>query len=229
MDNFFELERRCRKYHIKKWMKPVSILFLLVVIALVIYFSLSDKKTDSQKIIVVEKNVTNIVVNKKISNKVIKKEENNLTNKEKDNLKKIPTLKVEFNLNKITTTKKENSTTKKSPKQIKEPINIELKPKEKEVETKKLIITTKLSSFKKSFELMNLYFNNEDYVKAKEWAIKANKVKPYNEDVWNIYALSLYRLDEKQKAIEVLETYLKYKESQKLENTLKIIEQGENK
>jgi hypothetical protein len=229
MNNFFELEKKCKKYHRQKLI-PIYILFLLILVSIVVlYFLFSNKKAESKKN-TLDKNVTHIVLKKKISNKVIKKE-NNKTNKkvvfkEEYISKKIPTLKVELDLNGINDDNY-SITQKLLPKQIKQPIQIEVKPKE--AEPKKLIITKELPSFEKSFALMNLYFNDRNYVKAKKWAISASKVKPYNEDVWNIYALSLYYLHKKQKAIEVLESYLKYKNSKKLENTLKKIKQGKNR
>ena len=242
MNNFFELEKKCKKYHqkrlLKLWLLPFFILLLILVA--VFYFlknqpekkSLQPQTKPQTKKIQIKKTIIH-------KNKPIKKEENITKTEPKPQPKKliqppketIPTLKAKIDLDMIDfsenkkhfSDKKEENITKQHTKIVE--IN-KTKPLKKEKTKSGLIITKEFPSFETSFKLMNLYYKDEDYAKAKEWAIKASKVKPKDEEVWRIYALSLYKLNNKNKAIKVLKTYLQYQESEKIKETLKQIEEG---
>jgi tetratricopeptide (TPR) repeat protein len=229
MNNFFELEKRCKRYHKKRYIKffIIPIILLLILLALA-YYTLNittatnkiEKKIEYNKTKIIDKNITyNEKIIKKELNKTI---EQNIT-KDQISLEKedkIPVLAPKINLDMIDTKKIETNKKTIEKKEEKE------KTKPKKEDSKIVISTQELPSFDTSFKLMNVYFEDGDYEKSKEWAVKASKMQPQNEDIWKVYALSLYKLNKKDKAIKVLKTYLKYRKSTKIENILKSIEGG---
>jgi tetratricopeptide (TPR) repeat protein len=80
--------------------------------------------------------------------------------------------------------------------------------------TTSLTLQTVLAKIKK-------YYENGDYDDAINWCKIGSKINNKNDDIWSYYALSLYKRGEKEKAIKVLKTYLKYRKSQKIEKIIK--------
>jgi tetratricopeptide (TPR) repeat protein len=240
MNNFFELEKKCKKYYQKKTIILYSFLFILAILIITFLYLFSDEKVENRVIKEPKKEETKSLnqevknVNKK-SNIVEKNVSKKLETKKEIVLKEdevIPTLEakinldmIEFNKNVLPNTKK--TINKETNKTVVEVNQTEINKTIKTEKPKRVIITTKeLPSFTTSFKLMNLYFKDGDYEKSKEWAVKASKIEPQNEEIWRVYALSLYKLNKKDKAIKVLKTYLQYKKSTKIEQTLKLIEEG---
>lgn len=60
------------------------------------------------------------------------------------------------------------------------------------------------------------YFDN-DYKQAGIWAKRANQLDRNQEEAWLLYAKSVYALDNREKAVRILNIYLQYKKSSKAE------------
>ena len=227
MNNFFELEKRYKKYRFKQIFGILKyvLLALVIIVLLIVAYLYFNKESAHTKI---EKSKSKPIISKPIKQKILPThkviKDKNISKPEstkKLKTEKIPTFKAIINLDMIDFKKEDHKI-----KQKNQTKNIKLVKTKKEESARVIISTKVVPSFETSFKLMNLYFKDEDYIKSKEWAIKASKIKPQNEDVWRIYALSLYKLNKKNEAIKVLKIYLKYKQSIKIEKTLESIEKG---
>lgn len=64
------------------------------------------------------------------------------------------------------------------------------------------------------------HFKNGDYENSLKWAKEANTLDREKEDAWIIYAKSLYNLDKRESAKQVLAFYLKFQNSQQVQELL---------
>ena len=90
----------------------------------------------------------------------------------------------------------------------------------------KLTLPQMLQNYKKhpSIDLANMianeYYQQKEYQKAMQWAIKANELDKDNEQSWILYAKSAYKLGQKQKAINALKIYLRKHPSKRVKKLL---------
>ena len=224
MDEFLELEKKCKKLKAKKLIIYIGLVLILtiLIIGLYLFFKPSKpkkiektipkkiEKKVNQKIKKTPKEINKTI--KIIKPKIKKVEPIKPQPKEHKEIKiikkptKIPQWKVEFNLDEI------NLTTPKPI--IKKPIT----------QQSQKVFKTQTISFDKALKLAKFYYNNEEYQDSMKWCKIASNIDNTNEEIWKLYALNLEKLNQKQKAIEVLKTYLKYKDSIELKLILKRLE-----
>jgi len=116
---------------------------------------------------------------------------------------------------------------------IKKPIKKVTKDKiekEKKVskENTKVNLQTQALTLQVAIGNIKNYYKIGDYQNAIKWCKIASRIDNTNEDVWVYYALSLYKTGQKDKAKEVLNTYLKYKDSKRVRNILKRLKWWKN-
>ena len=212
MNDFFELEKKCKKIKRKKFIKIflsfLSMIFILIG-GIFIYNYLNKpepkaqiKKTQPQPKVIKP-------IQKPKPKKVIKKEI-------KTEIKEKP-LDIEIDLNNI----KQPIIKQKKTKPIQKP-----KPKKvikKEPKPKK-ILQEETVSFEKAIKLATLYYNNGNYQNSIKWCKIASKLDNTNEKVWKLYALNLEKIGQKKKAIKVIKTYLQYRDSLDLKYLLERLE-----
>ena len=223
MDEFLELEKKCKKLQAKKIIKYFMLL-IIVSLSIGLYLFMQPKpksyKAHKETIIKVKSKPIKKDINKTIHKVIeIKKEEpkkvkevNKTIIKKVVKPIKIPEWNIEFKLDEINITTKVKTNTK-----IKE-----IKPKI--IEKPKQIFKTQTITFDKALKLATFYYNNDDYESSIKWCKIASNIDNSNEEIWKLYALNLEKLNQKQKAIKVLKTYLKYKESPELQFILQRLE-----
>jgi tetratricopeptide (TPR) repeat protein len=124
------------------------------------------------------------------------------------NLKATPSLqKLDIDFDKI----ESKESVENSKKEVKKEEVVEQNKKR----DSKILQTTPVS-FEKAMKLIVLYYENGDYENSMKWCKIASKIDNYNENVWYYYALNLEKVGKKEKAIQVLTTYLKYQNSKKI-------------
>ena len=205
---FLELEKKCKK---RRLLRNIKILFLLLIILNVSYFSyeLFFKDKDIKKITYIKK--------EKI------KGENISTNKEvvlnkKENTKEIPTLKLFLDFN-ITSDKNEIKKVTKDEKMIKKNIKTK-KELNKEQVTKPFIKTTTLPPFDKCILLANKYYKEGNYKEALKWAKNANIQNNKKAISWILSAKSLHKMGKKEEAIKLLKLYYNYNKDEKVKKLM---------
>lgn len=78
----------------------------------------------------------------------------------------------------------------------------------------------KRESYNLAIKISKIYLKKKDFKNSLKWSKIANKLDSELEDSWILYAKSLYNLGDKDAAREILEVYLKFKYSKKIENLL---------
>ena len=247
MNEFFELEKKCKKLKRKKFIKNLFLTFITLIILCGGYylFTLFNTKPlqKSKPIItlhkkVIEQNITkkikikqnitkeqNITKKIVIPKKVIKKEELNVTKCQiiikkqiEKTPKKVPVPVIDIDINFSNIKNIENKTQPKQKKIVEKKVEV---VKEK----KKSLIKDETITFKKAYILAKSYYDSEDYVSSMKWCKIASKINNKDERIWELYALNLENTNQKEKAIKVLKTYLKYKKSLRLKYLLQRLEQ----
>ena len=236
MVDFVELEKKCKQLQRKKMIKLIILIFVIILASLLVYVLIKLSKgvtvidpVISQKV-VIKKDVTS----KKEKNisvlpiKKVKKIEKNISTlpkpikiiKEKNiskHLVPMPILDIKIDFDNIKVLKEPKKLQPKSkPKKqeqnhSKQPHTISIK-----VPTKVSVLESKDITFTKAIQLAELYYNNGDYKNSIKWCKIAAKIDNNVEKVWKLYALNLEKIGKKQKAIKILKTYLKYKDSLEL-------------
>jgi len=233
MDNFLELEKKCKTLRKKQFLKYGAVgggAFFVLIASLLLFKSPktnenNKKHTNNHK---TEKNITKKIEHnkqkveqiKKIE-KVEKKSTPKTIKKEKSKQKTIvpPMLEVEFDLNKIGNNNLKQTKTKKSHTSQQKKQHTKSKTQQKK-ETHKNIISSETITFNKALYLAKNAFNKHNYQESIKWCKIASNLNNDSAEVWRLYALNLVRLNQKDKAIVVLETYLKYKKSIKIKHLL---------
>jgi len=224
MINFYELEKKCKKKKLKLILKVAGIISSIAILSGIVFLFLlyrHNHKNTEAKIIQnnIEKKTIEVVKHphteiKKVEQKVIKVVK---VVKEKP---KIPEITYMLDLGNISVTNEPKSIKRIKKSVIKKPeIKKEKKPEPEKVNTP-VLTTSSLTLQTALFKIKNFY-DNGDFDNTIKWCKLASKIDNKNEDIWSYYALSLYKTGQKNKAIEVLKTYLKYKKSQKIEKILK--------
>jgi hypothetical protein len=165
-----------------------------------------------------EKNLTKIKISK------------NDKNISKDN---IPLLTFTFTMPKIdlNITKADKKTDIKKSKSDNKPKKIKTKKLSVIIE-ENININDLIKNFNNhpSFDMaiqISEYYLNKNYLNlAKKWALKANSINPERYESWKIFAIILIRKNEKEKAKEVLKTYLNdYGENNEIKKILRSIDE----
>ena len=215
MNDFYELEKKCKKLQQKQLVKYILIsLLFFIIVGLFAFIAFFEKKEDvSHKVIQPKPKVKVIIKEKNITKVVVKKVyiEKNVT---KPKEIKAPVLNLDIDLNNIKNIKdtENNQKNKKVDKKIEKPV-------------KKSIIQDETITFEKALTLAKNYYENGDYKNSIKWCKLASKIDNNDERVWKLYALNLEKTGQKQKAIKVLKTYLKYKDSLDLKYLLQRLEE----
>jgi len=202
MIDFFELEKKCKTLQTKKIIKYSTIILIPILLLITIIFYTQTKTSQPKQIIKKEHKKTTIKQTKPITKPQPKKP---ILQQKKQIIEH--TLDIDIDLNKIKNItpnkpKKENKkTTIKQTKSITKP------------QSKKPILQQETISFAKAIKLAEIYYNNSDYKNSMKWCKLASKIDNNNEKVWKLYALNLEKTNQKEKAIKILKTYLKYKDS----------------
>ena len=76
-------------------------------------------------------------------------------------------------------------------------------------------------SYDLAIQVAKSYYNDGKYKKALAWAKKANALDREQEEAWILYAKSLKKMGEDEKALQILRVYLDYKESKNARKLLK--------
>ena len=269
MNDFFELERKCKKLQQKRLFKYFIIIFVfLIFIGVYFYIQYTQKtplhtpiikkevpKIKENNITKTNKKIDNV---KKIENKKIskKKKENNTSNIQKiisPKIKEKNITKTEKKIDNPQKPKKEKNITiqkiikeKNITKPIIQPVlklkidfnNIQplkdnktiiQKPKpQTQIKNKTSILQNETITFNKALTLAKKYYENADYENSIKWCKLASKIDNNDERIWKLYALNLEKTNQKEKAIKVLKTYLKYKNSLDLKYLLQRLENEKN-
>ena len=249
MVDFFELEAKCKKLKREKSLKKTIVLSVGVVFVGIIVGSIwqisdnkqvetlkpmmdlstqddvkikEEQKIELKKPVVVQQPV---VVQKKsvvVEKKVLPKKETNE-----------PMLNVNIDFNEIDTKPKKKVVTPTNVEEIKDVENVKKVVEQKEKVVEKEIIPSKISksiiqdeeiTFEKAYKYAQKDYDNGDYQSSIKWCKIASKINNTDDKIWELYALNLEKLHQKNKAIRVLKTYLDYKEVKKLRELLKRLE-----
>ncbi|WP_024790886.1 MULTISPECIES: CDC27 family protein [unclassified Lebetimonas] len=92
---------------------------------------------------------------------------------------------------------------------------------------KELLNISTLPSFETCITLAKNYYKNGDYENALKWAKNANLQNKNKPESWIIVAKSLYKLNQKQKAIKILKIYYDYTKNKDILNLIERMKNGE--
>jgi len=252
---FYELEKKCKQRRLKKYLYIVLIIIILIAIGTAIFFyNIKTKnknhfiKTTTHKVIkkkldLVEKNTSSksillINTNNKPApkikktveiNKTIKAiKENNKTNiiiskKAKQTTSDsvvltpiVPEIVVSNNIN-----NKKVKLVKTNPTKI-------ITPSKINKNNNSVIQVESLPSYKKCINIAKRYLKKRDYKLALKWAKNANIQNKELPDSWIVTAKALFYSGKKEKAIEILKVYLKYKNNKEMKKLLRKFENEKN-
>ncbi|GAX87294.1 conserved hypothetical protein [Lebetimonas natsushimae] len=225
-------------YYRKKFLKflivfIISVIFILVGSKIFMLYNYQQsnsykKNNDNNSSKKKEKNIPTVTVKTAKVTKISKnnnfKKEKNMTKNDNNITNKIPMISFVFPKIDINNTKEiNNEINKEVKKYIKKKINNQKKmlPKIKEKNKQKpLIIEENVKiddlintynqkpSFDLAIQISQYYLNKNKLDLAKLWALKANSINPSRYESWKIFAIILLRKNKKEKAKEVLQTYL---------------------
>ena len=223
MNDFLDLEKKCKTLRKKRILKysggAVGVVVMSVMAMMFLKTPTTQKTIEKPKKI--EKNVTKAVVKK------VEKKPEKILPKPKPTVVP-PMMEVEFDLNKIDSKNIEKKLNKKHHKTNHKNTNhkkhkVEHKKTIHKKETKNTLINETIT-FDKALYLAKDAFNKHKYNESIKWCKIASKLNNDSAEIWRLYALNLVRLHKKDKAILVLRTYLKYKQSIKIKHLLKRLE-----
>jgi len=233
MINFYELEKKCKAKKIKRVLFFVgiavgSVVFIGVAWYLFLWFTKKEPQTTHH-------NNKPIKAREITQQKVVKErvEKENITQNEK-----VTEVKKVIEVKDVTKVKKveeipyitydlgfiESNNISNHKNHKKQHIQKSTKIKKEKIENKKetkINLQTQALTLQVAIGNIKNYYKIGDYKNAIKWCKIASRIDNTNEDVWVYYALSLYKTGQKDKAKDVLNTYLKYKDSKRVRNILK--------
>jgi len=205
---FYELEKECKKRKKIVYLIVFFIIFSVIALGLFLYFYLTN----------IHQSKTTKPIKKPLLKKVSKQK--NIENKTKIVVQKsTKVLKPIINLD----IKIDNN----HAKQMKQTKEEEIKPKNKLIKPQFMLQVKELPSFDTCILLAKNYYNHKDYHNALKWAKNANIQNKEDRRSWIIVAKSLYKLNQKEKAIKILKTYYNYTKDKKILEVLKRIKNGQ--
>jgi predicted Zn-dependent protease len=237
--NYERLEKIYYKKQIIKFSIIIGAVIIFSVLINVLYFNykkyfiaesnntaLNSTNREINKSVTVAKNTVKEI---KFEVKKIKKETEKIESNKNSNEE---LLKLSFEIPKISL--KTKKVEKKSKKIVEQK---EVKKIEKKVPVKNVIIEednvdinelvkffNNSPSFDLAIQIAEYYLNKNNLDLAKKWALKANSLDPSRYESWKIFAIILIKKNEKDKAKEVLKTYLNdYGENDEVEKLLRSI------
>ena len=223
---FLELERKCKKRRVFKFLKFILLLFFLLSVVLSIYLFLYKKdflvKKQEQKLI--KDNTKKEVENKKIKNKNNKNKDDKNNKKDENNKKidKMLELKFEVNFQELYQSYKNRIASKpKKENQLKRETKKEVVEKKDQVKEAIVIKSKNLPSYDVCIKLAKEYYEKGDYKQALKWAKNANIQDNKRAGSWIITAKTLYKMGKKDEAIKLLEIYYSYTKNEKIKNLIK--------
>ncbi|MFK5882473.1 MAG: CDC27 family protein [Sulfurospirillum sp.] len=224
---FEDLQKRCKKMGIKKFMKivlSVFLLFLTVIFLCFVYIkinSIEPKKSviRQKKVKIIKKNVSSTTLKQEKSFKPKNIPKIKIPQKEKKDDYNTVILKPTIIIPKIKTSQMQQVQNLK-PKIVKK-----IEPEKKvQKERKKIIIQVRSlrdeasllkenktsESFQSTLNLSEYYLKKSKYEKAINWSKKANHYKPSSFKPWLIYAKAKIKQGKKSEAAKAVETFLSY-------------------
>jgi len=230
-----ELEKKWIKYKIKQsipWL-----LFLILIVLAVIYYN--NRAVVNQTLLQYYTKVSKPYTLKPKENNITKDDSNQTIQKveikvEKNSTKEVVEINVSDEVFDTNATVYEENTSNPFFSSIKDKIEVEKKSPEVRLEEeierrheKKYIHIKKSSNAYKEVEkrfastqdpedalfLARYYFEKKTYKKAEEWAFIANELNDESEESWLIYAKAKAARGEYLKAIHILDSYLKKRNS----------------
>jgi tetratricopeptide (TPR) repeat protein len=230
MINFYELEKKCKKKRFKSILKIISIFVVFILAIFIALFFYKFNKSDKSKNI----NKQYIIKNIQKNNKKIDKQQKIkiVKNQDKEKNKTIPVKVIKKEINQVKIPKItyildldnvniKNNDKKEDKNLVKKEMIKHVKKKIKSENSKKVILKTTSLTLDKVLIKIKESYKNGDFDNSIKWCKIGSKIDNKNEDIWIYYALNLYKIGQKEKAIKVLKTYLEYKKSKKIENILK--------
>jgi len=243
MTNVDELEKRWIQYKIKSYLRDKRVLFLFIVILIVALFFSFNKTSKVQSEIKsslhVEKKIKeNEVLNDKKATKqetIKKKEVNKSSIVSKEKLVLSPSMsfmeKIDIKKTLLVKHKSQIKTAKEKTKII--------NAKNESINFKRTTSQSDIESVRKRFEQNNnpalslfiakKYYELGEYNKAYNYALITNKINNDIEDSWIIFAKSLVKFGEKEKALKTLNKYVNHSDSDEAQQLLREIISGEFK
>ena len=216
---FYELERECKARKKKVFVVIIIVIILAIIsLGLFLYFYF-NKSQIKQPHKIAPKSI--IKIDKKAKKiEIAKKSETNKTKVVAQKSKQIETLKPIIDLD-INDKKSQKIEVNKS-----DETKI-IKPQPKPEKPKVVLKVQELPSFDTCIILAKNYYKNEDYQNALKWAKNANMQNKERKISWIIVSKSLYKLNQKQKALKVLQTYYNYTKDKEVLEVIKRIEKDE--
>jgi len=205
---FYELEKECKKRKNKHLILGFLSVFILIILIIAgYYFYKETKKVEPIKKTEVKKKAKKTEIKK-----VVKKE--NITKKtkpKKNIIKELPTLSpiIELNITEIKTNNRSKEVNK--PKEIN---------KNKTMLKNKILSINNLPSYNTCIKLAKKFYLLKDYDNALKWAKNANLQNKSLPESWILTAKSLYKLNKKQKALNVLKIYYQYTKNKQILNLI---------
>lgn len=209
MADFFELEKRCKRLKYKKLL-PFSVAIVIAISATLFFLQKESTPQKKQKKI------------EKIAKQEVQETKKEIIIPEKEEMRVAPSLDVKeeknekppvttvlspvLSLEKVAVRAEE---VKEKPK--KEEIKKETKTVTQKKESKNRLTVTKRPELSVSLEKATRFYESNEYEKALKWVKEAQKEDRENEDTWILFAKILYEKGEKEKALRVVETYLRFK------------------
>jgi tetratricopeptide (TPR) repeat protein len=232
MHNYDELEKIYYRKKFKRYFIYGALLLLVIGLVLFIYYKFNVSKASKvpNQIKKIESN-TSIKIKKPV--KIIKSEKKEQNKSIKKSIKHIDKLilnPVIPDINFTSSEPKEKTTVKKSVKQVKkqEPVKkpiIKIQVIKKKESLSSLINSYNVSDdYTTAIKIANIYFKRKNYNKSIEWAKKANDINAENYESWLLYAKSLVKLGEINKAKKLLKSYIEiYGQNASIEDYLRSI------
>jgi len=232
-DNFENLQKRCKKYKLKKRVK-LSLQIALIPALASIFLLINTKSTELEK----TSSTQNSVLNEKEQKTSIKKE------KKKRIIKDVPYVVLidsKYNFNKTKEVKKSPQTAvqkktivqteipKDTPKvYIKKETNRAVEIAVKKLDSINDMITyyNKENKYSLAIKIAQTYYDSKQYSKSLLWAKKANLLNRDDDKAWILYAKSEYAQNNHKRAIKILKLYLTNSISKEAEGLLLMWNQG---
>ncbi len=225
---FEDLQKRCKKMGIRKFLKSTFYLFIFLIFLAFSYFVFIkiDQKDSvkneakQEKAKALEKKATDTVLKKKnptkakkISKPMVRKDDYNtvvlkptIVIPKVDILEKKKKADIKPQIVEETTQKKEKNPPKVEEKKKK----IFIQVRSLEDEESLLRENRANEDFDTTLKLATYYFGESKFEKAITWSKKANHYNPSSFKPWLIYAKAKIKQSKKEEAIKAVETFLSY-------------------